>query len=66
MTASIIASVTEPKFLYHVGMLSMSFLGFFYPSFYAIHLLDYVFRDRILQGVIASVTMNVTSLSRTV
>ncbi|KAI8393697.1 uncharacterized protein BYT42DRAFT_609468 [Radiomyces spectabilis] len=61
----LLASLFETQFLYHLIMVGFSVLGLFYPGFYAVHLLDFVFRDRILQGVIASITLNVSSISRT-
>ncbi|KAF7730560.1 hypothetical protein EC973_001941 [Apophysomyces ossiformis] len=57
--------ITEHQFLYHLMMIGFSVIGLFYPGFYAAHLLDFVFRDRILQGVIASITLNVNSITRT-
>lgn len=61
------ATMTETRFLYHVLMVIFSFTGFIYnPGFYSIHLLDFVFRDSILQGVISSITLNIHSISRTV
>lgn len=56
----------ESQFIYHVVMVLLSYLGLWYPGFYAVHLLDFVFRDRILQGVIASITLNGSSISHTV
>ncbi|KAI8071483.1 hypothetical protein BC940DRAFT_345102 [Gongronella butleri] len=61
----LLASVMEPQFVYHVGMVLLSYLGLWNPMFYAVHLLDFVFRDRILQGVIASITLNGSSISHT-
>lgn len=46
-------------------MLCLSFVGFYNPTFYSLHLLDFAFRDRVLQGVIASITLNVNPISRT-
>ncbi|KAI7903144.1 uncharacterized protein BX663DRAFT_507611 [Cokeromyces recurvatus] len=59
------ATLSESRFLYHVLMVTFSAIGFIYPSFYSIHLLDFVFRDSILQGVISSITLNIHSISRT-
>ncbi|KAI9331724.1 hypothetical protein BDR26DRAFT_869940, partial [Obelidium mucronatum] len=56
----------EPKALYHASMVFLAILGLQYPSLYAIHLLDFMYRDEVLQGVIASVTLNWSSLSKTV
>ncbi|KAI9493708.1 hypothetical protein BDB00DRAFT_822221 [Zychaea mexicana] len=61
----ILASLGEQTFLYHITMLVFSLLGLYSPGFYSIHLLDFAFRDRILQGVIASITLNVSSITRT-
>nr|KAJ3421656.1 hypothetical protein HK105_002785 [Polyrhizophydium stewartii] len=55
----------EPIALYHAGMLLLSVLGLWYPALYAIHLLDFLYRDEVLQGVVASVTLNWSSLSKT-
>lgn len=61
------ATVTESRFLYHVLMVVFSLTGLIYnPGFYSVHLLDFVFRDSILQGVISSITLNIHSISRTV
>lgn len=61
------ATMTETRFLYHVLMVIFSLTGLIYnPGFYSIHLLDFVFRDSILQGVISSITLNIHSISRTV
>ncbi|KAJ9076642.1 hypothetical protein DSO57_1024190 [Entomophthora muscae] len=57
--------ILEPRLLYHVGLAFLSLLGLIYPYIYAVHLLDFVYRDEILQGVIASITVNFHSLSRT-
>ncbi|KAI8977223.1 hypothetical protein BDF20DRAFT_988226 [Mycotypha africana] len=46
----------------HVPLLALSS---WHPAFYALHLLDFIFRDSILQGVISSITLNVNSISRT-
>ncbi|ORY00198.1 hypothetical protein K493DRAFT_348021 [Basidiobolus meristosporus CBS 931.73] len=62
----IIYSVTELKALYHVFMVILSLCGLRYPMLYSIHLLDFIYRDQILQGVIASVTVNINSLTKTV
>lgn len=59
-------TLTESKFLYHILMVIFSAIGLVYPGFYSLHLLDFVFRDSILQGVISSITLNVHSISRTV
>ncbi|ORY28919.1 hypothetical protein BCR33DRAFT_724882 [Rhizoclosmatium globosum] len=56
----------EPKALYHALMVILAIFGLEYPSLYALHLLDFMYRDEVLQGVIASVTMNWSSLSKTV
>ncbi|KAI8609186.1 hypothetical protein BC830DRAFT_1233514 [Chytriomyces sp. MP71] len=56
----------EPKAIYHATMVFLAVLGLQFPSLYAIHLLDFMYRDAVLQGVIASVTMNWSSLSKTV
>ena len=56
----------EKKALYHAAMLVLAVIGLKFPSLYAIHLLDYLYRDEVLQGVIASVTLNWSSLSKTV
>ncbi|KAJ3028703.1 UNVERIFIED_CONTAM: hypothetical protein HDU68_001052 [Siphonaria sp. JEL0065] len=56
----------EPKALYHATMVFLAVLGLEFPSLYAIHLLDFMYRDEVLQGVIASVTLNWSSLSKTV
>ncbi|KAI9318767.1 hypothetical protein BX666DRAFT_2026190 [Dichotomocladium elegans] len=61
----IVASLREQSFLYHIMMLCFSVMGFFIPGLYSLHLLDFAFRDRILQGVIASITLNVSSITRT-
>ncbi|KAI9249172.1 hypothetical protein BDA99DRAFT_575816 [Phascolomyces articulosus] len=61
----ILASLWEQTFLYHIIMLIFSILGLYNPGFYSLHLLDFAFRDRILQGVIASITLNVNSITRT-
>ncbi|ORZ24144.1 hypothetical protein BCR42DRAFT_402338 [Absidia repens] len=61
----VLASLMESQFIYHVVMVLLSYLGLWYPGFYAVHLLDFVFRDRILQGVIASITLNGSSISHT-
>ncbi|CAO3631734.1 unnamed protein product [Cunninghamella blakesleeana] len=61
----VIASLMEPQFIYHIVMVLLSYLGLFYPAFYAIHILDFVFRDRIIQGVISSITLNGSSISHT-
>ncbi|KAI8089424.1 uncharacterized protein BX664DRAFT_134002 [Halteromyces radiatus] len=61
----VLASLMESQFIYHVMMVLLSYLGLWYPGFYAVHLLDFVFRDRILQGVIASITLNGSSISHT-
>lgn len=66
-TATVLwATLTESKFLYHILMVTFSAIGLVHPGFYSIHLLDFVFRDSILQGVISSITLNVNSISRTV
>lgn len=65
-TTLIWATLTESKFLYHILMVVFSAIGLMHPGFYSIHLLDFVFRDSILQGVISSITLNVHSISRTV
>ncbi|RKP13226.1 hypothetical protein BJ684DRAFT_20267 [Piptocephalis cylindrospora] len=57
--------IREPRVLYHAVMLLLSISGLAHPAFYALHLLDYVYRDEILQGVIASVTLNRKSLVKT-
>lgn len=57
--------VREPRVFYHTVMLLLSLSGLIHPAFYALHLLDYVYRDEILQGVIASVTLNRKSLVKT-
>lgn len=60
-------TVTETRLLYHVLMVLFSVAGCLVnPGFYSIHLLDFVFRDSILQGVISSITLNIHSISRTV
>ncbi|KAL0092132.1 IP3 receptor [Phycomyces blakesleeanus] len=61
----VLASISESQFLYHILMVGFSAIGLYYPGFHAIHLLDFVFRDRILQGVISSITLNVSSITRT-
>ncbi|ORX85369.1 hypothetical protein K493DRAFT_341790 [Basidiobolus meristosporus CBS 931.73] len=58
--------VMEPKALYHVFMVLLSIGGLRYHMLYSIHLLDFIYRDQILQGVIASVTVNINSLTKTV
>ncbi|KAK9764437.1 hypothetical protein K7432_008041 [Basidiobolus ranarum] len=58
--------ITEPKALYHVFMVVLSVGGIRYHMLYSIHLLDFIYRDQILQGVIASVTVNINSLTKTV
>ncbi|KAL0145319.1 hypothetical protein V8B55DRAFT_1460552 [Mucor lusitanicus] len=58
-------TLTDSKFLYHILMVIFSAIGLVYPGFYSLHLLDFVFRDSILQGVISSITLNVHSISRT-
>lgn len=61
------ATITETRLIYHALMLMFSILGLFYnPGFYSVHLLDFVFRDSVLQGVISSITLNIHSISRTV
>lgn len=65
-TRFIVASLCEHSFLYHLIMLVFSVFGLYNPGFYSVHLLDFAFRDRILQGVIASITLNVNSITRTV
>jgi hypothetical protein len=65
-TTFIWATLLESKFLYHILMVIFSVIGLVHPGFYSIHLLDFVFRDSILQGVISSITLNVHSISRTV
>lgn len=65
-TALIWATLKESKFLYHILMVIFSAIGLVHPGFYSLHLLDFVFRDSILQGVISSITLNVHSISRTV
>lgn len=61
------ATITESRFLYHILMVIFSIVGMMCnPGFYSIHLLDFVFRDSILQGVISSITLNIHSISRTV
>jgi hypothetical protein len=60
------AILTDAQFLYHVIMVIFSAVGLIYPGYYSIHLLDFVFRDSILQGVISSITLNIHSISRTV
>ncbi|KAJ3091045.1 hypothetical protein HK102_001865 [Quaeritorhiza haematococci] len=55
----------EQKALYHGVMVLLSCAGLWFPSIYAIHLLDFLFRDEVLQGVIASITLNWNSLSKT-
>ncbi|KAJ3330189.1 hypothetical protein HDU76_006242, partial [Blyttiomyces sp. JEL0837] len=62
----VIGFFDEPKALYHAFMVILAILGLWYPSLYCIHLLDYLYRDEVLQGVVASVTMNWSSLSKTV
>ncbi|KAI8350362.1 hypothetical protein BD560DRAFT_229371 [Blakeslea trispora] len=59
------ATITELRLLYHLGMMVFSVIGLFYPGFYSIHLLDLLFRDSVLQGVISSITLNIHSISRT-
>ncbi|ORX46527.1 hypothetical protein DM01DRAFT_321913 [Hesseltinella vesiculosa] len=61
----LMASLMEVQFVYHVGMVLLSYLGLWYPGFYSVHLLDFVFRDQILQGVIASITLNGSSITHT-
>nr|KAJ3422770.1 hypothetical protein HK105_006449 [Polyrhizophydium stewartii] len=56
----------EFRLIYHYVMTALSFVGLFWPPIYCVHLLDYIYRDQILQGVIASITMNWNSLSKTV
>ncbi|KAG0179979.1 hypothetical protein DFQ29_001424 [Apophysomyces sp. BC1021] len=63
--AFVYTCMTEHQFLYHLMMIGFSIIGLFYPGFYSVHLLDFVFRDRILQGVISSITLNVSSITRT-
>lgn len=61
------ATVTETRLIYHALMVIFSILGLIYnPGFYSVHLLDFVFRDSVLQGVISSITLNIHSISRTV
>lgn len=61
------ATLGESRLIYHVLMVIFSILGLIYnPGFYSVHLLDFVFRDSILQGVISSITLNIHSISRTV
>lgn len=63
----LLATITESRFLYHVLMVVFSLAGLTYsPGFYSLHLLDFVFRDSVLQGVISSITLNSDSISRTV
>ncbi|KAI8365871.1 hypothetical protein EDC96DRAFT_509091 [Choanephora cucurbitarum] len=59
------ATITESRFLYHIAMVVLSVVGLFYPGFYSVHLLDLLFRDSVLQGVISSITLNIHSISRT-
>ncbi|RKO85775.1 RyR and IP3R homology associated-domain-containing protein [Blyttiomyces helicus] len=56
----------ESRALYHGGMVLLSIVGLFFPPAYALHLLDFMYRDEVLQGVIASITLNWNSLSKTV
>lgn len=56
----------DPGALYHASMVLLSILGLKWPALYAIHLLDFLFRDEVLQGVISSITLNWNSLSKTV
>ncbi|KAI8924374.1 hypothetical protein BC831DRAFT_465922 [Entophlyctis helioformis] len=56
----------ESRLVYHYAMTLLSLLSLFYPPLYCLHLLDYIYRDQILQGVIASITSNANSLSKTV
>ncbi|KAJ1566124.1 Inositol 1,4,5-trisphosphate receptor type 2 [Nowakowskiella sp. JEL0078] len=60
------AFLEEPRVIYHICMVVSSFLGNTWDSsFFAIHLLDFIYRDEVLQGVIQSVTLNWSSLSKT-
>ncbi|KAJ3106266.1 hypothetical protein HDU97_006717 [Phlyctochytrium planicorne] len=58
--------LSEPRALYHIIMVVFAILGLRFPSLYSIHLMDFVYRDEVLQGVISSVTVNWSSLSKTV
>ncbi len=53
--------MTERRALYHMAMVVGSIIGGFFPPIYCLHLLDFIYRDQILQEVISSVT---TSMSR--
>ncbi|CEP10659.1 hypothetical protein [Parasitella parasitica] len=59
------ATLPEFKFLKHALVVIFSAIGLVYPGFHSVHLLDFVFRDSILQGVISSITLNVDSIPRT-
>ncbi|KAJ3216217.1 hypothetical protein HDU67_009791 [Dinochytrium kinnereticum] len=56
----------ELRSIYHIAMVLLAILGLRFPSVYSLHLLDFVYRDEVLQGVISSVTVNWSSLSKTV
>ncbi|KAI8801199.1 hypothetical protein BJ742DRAFT_838177 [Cladochytrium replicatum] len=53
------------RLAYFISMAALSISGLIYPAIYSIHLLDFVFRDAVLHGVIQSVTLNKTSLFKT-
>ncbi|KAJ3226355.1 hypothetical protein HK099_005063 [Clydaea vesicula] len=57
---------TEQTALYHLTMCLLSIFGLAIPSLYATHLLDFLFRDEVLHGVISSITLNWNSLLKTV
>lgn len=65
LSTFLLATITESRFLYHVVMVMFSVAGLlFSPGFYSLHLLDFVFRVSVLQGVISSITLNSHSISQ--
>ncbi|KAJ3127785.1 hypothetical protein HK098_005784 [Nowakowskiella sp. JEL0407] len=66
LTDYLLAFLLEPSAIYHVLLLLSSIFGnFLHSALFSIHLLDFVYRDKVLQGVIMSVTLNWASLSKT-
>ncbi|KAI8801212.1 hypothetical protein BJ742DRAFT_877937 [Cladochytrium replicatum] len=63
----IIGALLDWQALYHIVMTILSIIAgtFHLPAIYSIHLLDWVYRDEVLQGVIRSVTLNRQSLQKT-
>ncbi|KAI9193543.1 uncharacterized protein BJ171DRAFT_250962 [Polychytrium aggregatum] len=54
-----------PEASYHLLSVVLSVMGLLFPPIYAFHLLDFLYRDSIVQGVVSSVTMNRSSLGKT-